>query len=145
MSTQRAIAIASAIASEYIVPWYGWCTAQQMAIRPNAITEHPDWPCVGVGYARRRVAAHHFPKFWYTWNELFEDVPGVEEVAASKPIKSQNVVTATIFRGPLQLPKGKQCKVFDITGRVVEPEKIVPGIYFVEIEGEIAQKVVKIR
>ena len=51
----------------------------------------------------------------------------------------------TILRGPLQLPEGKKCKVFDITGRVVEPGKMQPGIYFIEIDGVVSQKVVKVR
>lgn len=51
----------------------------------------------------------------------------------------------TIFSGPLLLPEGKNCKVFDITGRVVMPDKIKPGIYFIEIDGKITQKVVKVR
>jgi len=51
----------------------------------------------------------------------------------------------TIFRGPLQLPEGKECRVFDITGRVVEPSKIKPGIYFIEVDGAVTQKVVKVR
>ena len=70
--------------------------------------------------------------------------PGVEEWPGAKPIEN-DVITATIFRGPLQLPKDIECKVFDITGRVVEPDKIQPGIYFVEIEGVVTQKVVKVR
>lgn len=53
--------------------------------------------------------------------------------------------STTIFCGYLDLPEGKKCKVFDITGRVVAPDKIKPGIYFIEIDGEIAQKVVKVR
>lgn len=52
---------------------------------------------------------------------------------------------ATIFRGPLILPEGEKCVVFDITGRAVKPEKIAPGIYFVEIDHEIVQKIIKVR
>ncbi|MCK4672361.1 hypothetical protein KAT67_00110 [candidate division WOR-3 bacterium] len=52
---------------------------------------------------------------------------------------------ATIFSGNLLLPEGKKCKVFDITGRVVIPDKIRPGIYFIEIDGQITRKVVKVR
>ena len=52
---------------------------------------------------------------------------------------------STIFRGPLQLTDGKTCKVFDITGRVVEHDRIQPGIYFIEVDGVITQKVVKVR
>jgi hypothetical protein len=56
-----------------------------------------------------------------------------------------NRFATTIFSGPLQLPGGRKYKVFDITGRIVEPDKIAPGIYFVEIDNEIVEKVVKIR
>ena len=54
-------------------------------------------------------------------------------------------IGATIFSGPLHLPEGKACRVFDISGRIVEPDKMRPGIFFIEIDGEIKQKVVKIR
>ncbi|UCD04661.1 MAG: serine hydrolase [candidate division WOR-3 bacterium] len=54
-------------------------------------------------------------------------------------------MSATIFRGPLRLPEGKKCRVFDITGRVVEPANIQPGIYFIEVDGVVTQKVVKVR
>jgi uncharacterized delta-60 repeat protein len=59
-------------------------------------------------------------------------------------IKSSPLL-ATIFHGPLQLPEGKKCRVFDIAGRVVEPTTIQPGIYFIKIDGVVTQKVVKVR
>jgi CubicO group peptidase (beta-lactamase class C family) len=62
----------------------------------------------------------------------------------SKAVRGKNFA-ATIFRGPLQLPGGKKCRVFDITGRVVEPRKIQSGIYFIEVDGVVTQKVVKVR
>lgn len=52
---------------------------------------------------------------------------------------------ATICSGPLLLPGGQTCRVFDIMGRVVKPDKTRPGIYFVEIDGKIARKVVKVK
>ncbi len=52
---------------------------------------------------------------------------------------------ATIFNGPLILPESKKCIIFDITGRVVLPYNIKPGIYFVEIDGVISHKVIKIK
>ncbi|UCG31063.1 MAG: hypothetical protein JSV53_04090 [candidate division WOR-3 bacterium] len=67
---------------------------------------------------------------------------GVEE---NSSVKIECEYTATIFRGPLQLSDGRKCKVLDITGRVVEPDRIAPGIYFVEIDNKIVQKVIKIR
>jgi len=68
---------------------------------------------------------------------------GIREDMVTR-VKS-SYLRATIFSGPLQLPEGKKCKVFDITGRVVEPDKIQPGIYFIEIDGVVTQKVVKVR
>ncbi len=68
---------------------------------------------------------------------------GVEEGKVTS-IKNRNIVP-TIFSGPLLLPTGNTYKVFDITGRIVMPDKIRPGIYFIEIEGKITRKVVKIR
>lgn len=54
-------------------------------------------------------------------------------------------LSATIICGSLLLPGEKNCRVFDITGRVVQPGQMRPGIYFVEIEGKVSQKIVKIR
>jgi len=52
---------------------------------------------------------------------------------------------STIISGPLRLPAGLEYRVFDITGRSVAPERMQPGIYFLEIESEIVQKVIKIK
>jgi hypothetical protein len=52
---------------------------------------------------------------------------------------------ATILSGPLRLPKDKTCRVFDITGREVMVNRISPGIYFIQIDGKISQKVIKVR
>ncbi len=60
-------------------------------------------------------------------------------------IVMKNLYGATIFSGPLLLPEGKNCRIFDIAGRVVIPNKIRPGIYFIEIDGKLTRKVVKVR
>lgn len=78
------------------------------------------------------------------WLLKFEPDIGVNEQPVIKQIINNNL-NPTILSGPLVLPTGKQCEVFDITGRVVVPEKIKPGIYFIEVDGKIAQKVVKVR
>ena len=51
----------------------------------------------------------------------------------------------TILSGPLKLPAGKTCRIFDVMGRVVTPDMMKPGIYFVEVDGKISQKVIKVR
>ena len=67
---------------------------------------------------------------------------GVEEESQKAVDRS---VSATIVSGPLLLPEDKMCRVFDVSGRLVTPDLIMPGVYFLEIEGEITQKIVKIR
>jgi hypothetical protein len=69
----------------------------------------------------------------------------IEEEPIVKQIEVRSAGGPTIFSGPLKLPKGKKCKVFDITGRIVEPTTITRGIYFIEIDNEIVQKVIKVR
>jgi len=71
--------------------------------------------------------------------------PGVVEQPVVKPIEKHNNLTATIFSGPLQLPEGTKYRVYDIAGRVIEPTNIAPGIYFLEVDSKIVQKVVKVR
>jgi hypothetical protein len=68
--------------------------------------------------------------------------PGIEE--NSNLDGDHNTVT-TIFSGPIVFPNNKNCKVFDINGRVVVDQQIKPGIYFIEVDGKIRQKVIKIR
>ncbi|MCK4790388.1 MAG: choice-of-anchor J domain-containing protein [Desulfobacteraceae bacterium] len=136
LTTRRAINIIHSVNQ-------GTNTLRSMVFRPNFVLEHPDWPFLGISYARRFHGAHTQDKIWYSWNELFEGMPGIEEVV-SHQIKRYHR-GATIFRGPLQLPEGKKCKVFDITGRVVAPTNITRGIYFIEIDGVVTQKVVKVR
>jgi len=76
------------------------------------------------------------------WGKFYPFV-GIEQGEAR--IVKQQSYGATIFRGPLHLPEGEKCKVFDITGRAVEPDKIQPGIYFIEVDGIVVQKIVKVR
>jgi hypothetical protein len=52
---------------------------------------------------------------------------------------------ATVLYGPLRLPKGENCTILDITGRAVIPSKMKPGIYFIKANGQITEKIVKIR
>lgn len=59
--------------------------------------------------------------------------------------KTTNQYGPTILNGSLILPSNKKCRVIDISGRVVEPKGVSPGIYFIEIEGVISQKIIKIK
>ncbi len=74
---------------------------------------------------------------------LAPDTLGINEQETHVASKTQ--LRRTIVSGALKLPEGKKCKIFDITGRVVEPTKIAPGIYFLEVDNKMVQKVVKVR
>ena len=70
---------------------------------------------------------------------------GISEQPVTKPTEDDYMLGPTIIRGPLHLPEDRKCRLFDITGRVVAPAKITRGVYFIEIEGVVTQKVVKIQ
>ncbi len=63
---------------------------------------------------------------------------------AESQIRLKNAVS-TILTGPLIMPPGMTVKVFDITGRNVLPDQIGPGIYFMEIDNKLVQKIIKVR
>jgi hypothetical protein len=54
-------------------------------------------------------------------------------------------LTATILSGPLILPNDANVRILDLTGRSIASDKMKAGIYFIEVDGEIQQKVIKIR
>ena len=56
-----------------------------------------------------------------------------------------NMLGATIIQGALVLPKDRVCKVFDIAGREVDAAYLSPGIYFIEVDGKITNKIIKVR
>lgn len=70
---------------------------------------------------------------------------GIFERESSSPELHNEFLIATIIRGPLILPQGSTCNVFDITGRVIAPGQIRTGIYFIEVDNKIVQKVIKIQ
>jgi hypothetical protein len=98
-------------------------------------------PCIDAGDA----ASPYDPdstiadmgRYWF-------DQTGIAERPITKYVEHA-YTGATIFKGPLVLPRGKTCRVFDITGRGVKNLDPAPGIYFIEIDNRIVQKVVKIR
>lgn len=52
----------------------------------------------------------------------------------------------TIFlSGPLRFSEDKDYRIFDVTGRNVVADKIQPGIYYIEIDGVIRVKIIKIQ
>jgi len=60
------------------------------------------------------------------------------------PIEKDDFRTL-IINGPLILPQGKDCRIYDISGRDIFAKELKPGIYFVEIEGRLSWKVIKVK
>jgi len=51
----------------------------------------------------------------------------------------------TVFAGPIRLPQDKTYKIFDVTGREVKTLNPTPGVYFIEINKKVKQKIIKVR
>jgi hypothetical protein len=74
------------------------------------------------------------------------DSTGSADISENSTMDKNHVQKySTIFNGPLLLPEGKTWKVFDISGRQVIPDMMRTGIYFIEVDGEVKQKIIKIR
>ena len=70
--------------------------------------------------------------------------PGINE-GDVKIVNSCYDLTSTILTGPLQLPEDRTCRVFDATGREIKNLNPAPGIYFIEVNGELTHKVIKVK
>jgi hypothetical protein len=75
-----------------------------------------------------------------TWWE--NDPIGIEEDEASQ--QRDPIRVSTILSGPLHLPEGMDYRVYDASGKTVDPDRLETGIYFIEIEGRFFGKVLKI-
>lgn len=71
------------------------------------------------------------------------EILGVEEDHTHNDMT--NSKGATLCSGPLIILEKGKYKIFDIMGREIFTIDPAPGIYFIEIDGEITQKIVKIR
>ncbi len=74
----------------------------------------------------------------------FEYLGIVQDLSDKHPHVDQ-YLGATVFSGPWRLPEGTTCRVYGIMGNLVDPADIKSGIYFVEIDGQVVQKLVKIK
>ncbi len=68
----------------------------------------------------------------------------VSEKTNNKPIRTMTSLP-TIISGPLNLTGMDKYAIWDIMGRKMMSNQIKPGIYFIEIDGAVIRKIVKIR
>jgi hypothetical protein len=66
-------------------------------------------------------------------------------ILENEGIASGHGYGATIVRGTLPLPADGECRIFDISGREVHKTSPAPGIYFIEFDDRIVQKIIKVR
>jgi N-acetylneuraminic acid mutarotase len=76
-------------------------------------------------------------------NEEGQVVTGIEQ--EKQDVVSSKHIIPTILTGPLYLSEDKTCRIFDITGREVDAARLSPGIYFIEIDGKLSKKVIKVK
>ncbi|KPJ73989.1 hypothetical protein AMJ52_02285 [candidate division TA06 bacterium DG_78] len=99
---------------------------------------------------RPRIATSnsHYCVCWSEIRSSDQDIYGTVDIQSSieevLPM-SVSYQGPTIISGPLILPEGKECTVYDISGRTLAIDRLIPGVYFIEINGRIIQKVIKIR
>lgn len=70
----------------------------------------------------------------YGYNE-----PGIQD--QENHVVNKKCVS-TIITGSINLPKDMAFRLFDITGRIITPDQIEAGIYFLEIDGKVIQKLI---
>lgn len=54
-------------------------------------------------------------------------------------------LSTKIISGPLLLPEGGSYRIFDITGKEVSVNALVPGLYFVSSGNQVIYRIVKIK
>ncbi len=104
----------------------------------NYLVENADHPSQGAPY----------PNNNYGWGRLncwatLCDVMGIDE-EVTYPVRS-NFYIGSILSGPLRLPTDHTYVIYDITGRKINIPNPAPGIYFIEEDGKLVNKVIKIK
>ncbi len=100
------------------------------------------WPRIAASDTNYLVAWYEYRNAQYDIYGNVDLFIGIEE---TEVVRHDDFISATIVSGQLSLPQDKSCKVYDISGRQVNPLKLTPGVYFIEIDGHVTQKVVKVR
>lgn len=65
---------------------------------------------------------------------------GIEDELRNTPVQHAEAI-ATVFKIPPDLPE-RFIRILDITGKIVPLVELNPGIYFIEVIGEIKYKLV---
>jgi hypothetical protein len=140
--------------SQYLVVWNQNCTiyGQWLSMSGELVgTNFPisdtssctrDFPAAAVGSTECLVAWHQFNNGNYDIFGNLDTELGANET--QEPLKLHDDLGATIINGPLRLPGTSGYRVLHVAGRVVDPLAISPGIYFIECDGILVKKIIKV-
>jgi hypothetical protein len=102
-----------------------------------------DFPDVAYGNQQFLVVWHEFRNDDHGIYGDLDVSPWIRETHISPYHNGSN--TPTIITGAFYIPSGCTYQVYDIMGRQVHDPDPAPGIYFIEIDGSIVHKIVKIK
>lgn len=101
-----------------------------------------NYPTIAASNTNYFIAWSEYRNSLYNiWGNI-DQMIGVEE---EKPVHVNGRTFPSIITGQLSLPTDGHVKLYDISGREVHPNHMSPGVYFIEIDGVVEQKVVKLR
>lgn len=84
---------------------------------------------------------------WSRWDG-HHDVYGNLDIPTSTAAASTSIRglrNATIIAGPVDITDVAGARLYDLSGRRVEPAQAGPGVYFVMVDAEVVKKIVKVR
>lgn len=113
---------------------------------PISVTGNSHYYCdiiPGADNSYLNVWTEYISSYYDIYGNLDINIIGVDE-ETPRVVEPEKLFT-TIISGPLQLPPGKTVKIFDAMGREVKASELTCGAYFIEVDGKITQKVVKVR
>lgn len=140
--------------TKFLVVWREGTTAifgQWLDLSGNPIAGNFPISDVSPHYRFRSGVAASPDNYLVAWSEVHDDetdIFGNIELPASveheRRVPYSEAPCATIFKGMLRVPEGAGCRLFDVGGREVTAASLNPGIYYLEVEGRIIQKIVKV-
>jgi hypothetical protein len=116
--------------------WWGFINAEDNWWGDPTGPYHPDSNPGGLG-----DTVSDFVDF-IPW---LDEPVGIRENPVIAPVQDDHILGATILTGPLPFPNDTHYRIFDITGRQIHTLNPAPGIYFLEINENIKQKIIKVK